>query len=196
MRCSICGAKLKKPGDICSNCYKLVQEEKELSNDTKIVFEINRKYGIAYELTKYTWFFVVFIVSSFGCIAVGNTFAGILCILVLALVIGFLLFWDKQIAMATKAVFYETKVVYTFKFLFFDTEKVIKYSNIKDVKIYRTFTQRKYGYGDICIYASGAFPGAILLNGFEIKNVENVDEIVRNIIEHVANSTVQIQHNN
>ena len=32
MRCSICGAKLKKDGDICTNCYKEFQEEEKLNN--------------------------------------------------------------------------------------------------------------------------------------------------------------------
>ena len=192
MRCSICGAKLKKEGDICTNCYKLMQEEKELSKDTNIVFELKRKYGIAYEITKYTWVFIIFILSSFACFAMGNMISGFLAILVLAIVIGFLLFWDKRLSMATKAVFYETKVVYTFKFLLIDTEKIVKYEDIKDVKIFRSFSQKKYGYGDICIYAKGAFPGATLLNGFQIKNVEDVDNAFKNIIELVANSTVHL----
>lgn len=195
MRCSICGAKLKKEGDICTNCYKLVQEEKNLEKDTNVVFELKRKYGIAYEINKYTWVFIILILSSFCCFAVGNIMAGLLCILLLAIVIGFLLFWDKRLSMATKAVFYETKVVYTFKFLFFDTEKTVKYSNIKDIKIFRTFSQRKYGYGDICIYANGTFPGATLLNGFQIKNVENVDETVRTIIDLVASSSISNKKN-
>ena len=192
MRCSICGAKLKKEGDICTNCYKLMQEEKELSKDTNIVFELKRKYGIAYEITKYTWVFIILILSSFACFAMGNMISGFLAILVLAIVIGFLLFWDKRLSMATKAVFYETKVVYTFKFLLIDTEKIVKYEDIKDVKIFRSFSQKKYGYGDICIYAKGAFPGATLLNGFQIKNVEDVDNAFKNIIELVANSTVHL----
>ena len=190
MRCSICGAKLKKDGDICTNCYKLIQEEEKLKKDTNVVFELKRKYGIAYEISKYTIVFIIFIISSFGCFAVGNTIAGIGTIFLLALVIGFLLFWDKRLSMATKAVFYETKVVYTFKFLLIDTEKVVKYQDIKDVKVYKTFSQRKYRYGDIYIYAKGAFPGATLLNGFCIKNVEDADNVARNIIDFVAQATV------
>ena len=34
MKCSICGARLKKEGDICKNCYKEFQEEEELKKDT------------------------------------------------------------------------------------------------------------------------------------------------------------------
>lgn len=192
MRCSICGAKLIKEGDVCTNCYKLLQEEEKLNKDTNILLELNRKYSIAYEITKNTWIFIILVLSAMGCFATGNILAGLLTLLILAIVIGFLLFLDKRLAMATKAVFYETKVVYTFKFLIFDTEKVVKYENIKDVKIFRTFTQRKYGYGDICVYAKGTFPGATLLNGFLIKNIEDVDNVVKNIIDIVANATINL----
>ena len=33
MKCKICGAKLKKDGDICKNCYKAYLEEEELKKD-------------------------------------------------------------------------------------------------------------------------------------------------------------------
>ena len=191
MRCSICGAKLRKDGDICTNCYKKLQEEKELENDKNVAFEVKRKYGIAYEITKYTWVFIILIISAIGCFAAGNILAGFLCLLILIVVIGFLLFFDKRLAIATKAVFYETKAIYTFKFLFFDTEKVVKYSNINDIRCYKTFSQKRFGYGDLCIYASGGILGANLINGFQIKNVENADETMKNIIELVAESTIK-----
>ena len=40
MRCRICGAKLKKEGDICTNCYKKYQEEEDLKKDVneRLVF--------------------------------------------------------------------------------------------------------------------------------------------------------------
>ena len=102
MKCSICGAKLKKEGDICTNCYNKLQEEEILKEDKNVVFELNRKYSIAYEITKYTWIFVIFIISAVGCFAVGNILAGFLCVLLLAAVIGFLLFLavSKAISMA------------------------------------------------------------------------------------------------
>ena len=36
MRCSICGAKLAKEGDICKNCYKEFQEEEELKKEREL----------------------------------------------------------------------------------------------------------------------------------------------------------------
>ncbi len=181
MRCKICGAKLKKDGDICTSCYKEYLEEEELKKDVNEQLKIKRKYSIAYELVKYIWLFVVFILSSLICISTGGFLEEILLILVFAIIIGFLLFIDKRIAMATQVIFYEKKMVYTFKFLFIDKIKVVKYSDLKDITYYQTFRQKKFGFGDLCVYAKGIFPGATLLNGFQIKNVENVKEVLETI---------------
>lgn len=186
MRCKICGAKLKKDGDICTNCYKAYQEEEDLKKDVKEVLKIKRKYSISYEIVKYAWIIVIFILSSLICISTGGILEELLLILIFAVIIGFLLFIDKRIAMATTAVFYEKKVVYTFKFLFIDTEKVVKYTDLRDVTYYQTYRQKKFGFGDLCVYAKGAFPGATLLNGFQIKNIENVKEVLEVVSEIMA----------
>ena len=33
MECRVCGAKLRKKGDLCPKCYKEMVEEEELKND-------------------------------------------------------------------------------------------------------------------------------------------------------------------
>lgn len=186
MRCSICGAKLKKEGDICINCYKAYQEEEDLKKDVNVKLKIKRKYMIAYEFAKYTEIIVILILSILGCIAFGSIWSVLLGILLLVGILGFLFFLDKRIALGTTATFYEKKMEYTFKFLFFDTHKVVKYTDLKDVSYYQTFRQKKYGFGDLCVYAKGVIPGATLLNGFQIKNVENVKEVLEQIREIVS----------
>ena len=186
MRCSICGAKLKKEGDICINCYKAYQEEEDLKKDVKVKLKLKRKYSIAYEFRKYMELIIIFILAILGCMAFENIWAALLGVLLLIVTMGLLLFLDKRIANSTTATFYEKKAVYTFKFLFFDTQKVVKYTDLKDVTYYQTFRQKKFGYGDLCVYAKGAIPGATLLNGFQIKNVENVKEVLEQIGEIVG----------
>jgi hypothetical protein len=181
MRCSICGAKLKKEGDICTNCYKAYQEEEDLKKDVNVRLKLKRKYSIPYEISRYAELILIFILATIGCFALKNILEGFLCLLLLIVLIGILMFLDKRIANSTKAVFYDKKVEYTFKFLFFDTHKMVKYSDLKDVTYYQTHRQKKYGYGDLCVYAKGSIPGATLLNGFQIKNVENVKEVLEEI---------------
>ncbi len=182
MKCRICGAKLKKDGDICSNCYKAYLEEEDLKKDTNEIFRIKRKYSISYELVKYAWVTIIFILSFLMCLSNG-VLTEILLILIFVVVMGLLLFIDKRIALGTKVIFYEKKMVYTFKFLFINTEKVVKYTDFRDATYYQTYTQKRFGFGDLCIYAKGTFPGATLLNGFQIKNVENVKEVKETIFQ-------------
>lgn len=186
MRCSICGAKLKKDGDICTNCYKKYQEEEDLKKDVNQRLVIKRKYKVSYLILKYTWLIIIFAFSTAGCFAFGNVLEGFGCILILLLIFGILLFLDKRIAGATKAIFYDKKMVYTFKFLFIDTEKVVKYSDLADITYFQTFSQKRFGLGDLCVYAKGVIPGTTIFNGFQLKNVENVDEILGKIGEIIG----------
>ena len=114
-----------------------------------------------------------------------NGIEGFLCLLLMFAVLGVCMFWDKRIAMATKATFYEKKVVYNFDFLFIHIEKVVKYADIKDVTYFQKIRQKKHGFGDLCFYARGPIPGTTLLNGFQIKNVEDVEGTLEKIGEIV-----------
>ena len=174
MRCSICGAKLKKDGDICSNCYKIYQEEEDLKKDVKEQLKLKRVYAIAYEFSRYTEIIVIFLLSIIGCMAMENFGAAFITLLLCAVVLGILFFVDKQIARGTKAVFYQKKVVYKFDFLFIHKEKIVKYSDLKGISYFQTGRQKKYGYGDLCVYAKGSIPGTSLFNGFQIKNINDV----------------------
>ena len=186
MKCSICGAKLKKEGDICSKCYKKFKEDEELKKDVNEMLKIKRKYSIAYVFLKYAWVILIFALSAIGCFAFSSPLEGIGCILIFLLVMGLLLFLDKRLSRASKAVFYEKKMVYTFKFLFFDTEKVVKYSDLADITYFQTFAQKRFGFGDLCVYARGAAPGTTIFNGFQLKNDANVKEVLDRIAEIVG----------
>ena len=174
MKCSICGAKLKKEGDICKNCYKEFQEEEELKKDTKEQLKLKRKYAIAYEFYKYLELIVIGVLSMIVCVSAGGMLEALAVIGIFILTFGVLFFIDKRVAMGTKIVFYEKKAVYTFNLGFIDTCKTIKYEDIGDVRIFQTHRQKKFGYGDISIYAKGVIPGAGFFGGLHIKNVENV----------------------
>lgn len=44
MKCKICGAELRKDGDICNKCYEKLVKEEELENDKKALYELKMKY--------------------------------------------------------------------------------------------------------------------------------------------------------
>lgn len=174
MKCSICGARLTKEGDICKNCYKEFQEEEELKKDTKEQLKLKRKYSISYEFYKYTELLVVCILAFIVCISAGGLLEALAVIAIFIAVFGFLFFLDKRLAMGTKVVFYEKKAVYTFDIGIMNTTKVVKYDEISDVRYFQTRRQKKFGYGDLCVYTKGVIPGAGYFGGFQIKNIENV----------------------
>lgn len=182
MRCRICGAKLaKENADICLNCYKSYQEEEDLKKDVEEKLVVKRKYKISYTILKYAEVVFIFLLATLGFITYGNVIEAIWCILIFVLLMVLLLAINKRIAQNTKAVFYNKKVVYTSKNILFHTEKTVKYSDLTDITFFQSWRQRKKGFGDICVYAKGTVPGATLLNGFQIKDVENIDEVMEAI---------------
>ena len=62
MRCKICGAKLRKEGDICKSCYEEYCKEEALEKDTKEILKLGRKYLPKYQLTRYGDWYAVFII--------------------------------------------------------------------------------------------------------------------------------------
>jgi hypothetical protein len=186
MRCSICGAPLKKEGDICSNCYKEYQEDEDLKKDVNETLKVKRKYSITYEFARYIGIIIVFLIVIVTFFMTKAFLEGFLSVLIFLIVMGFLLFVDKRIANGTRATFYEKKVKYKYKFLFIKKNKTIKYKDIKDITYYQTLRQKRYGYGDLCVYAKGSIPGATLLNGFQIKDVENVEEVMNKLREIIT----------
>ena len=176
MKCSICGARLTKDGDICANCYKEFQEDEKLKNDNKEQLKLKRKYSISYEFLRYVELILICILAAAVCIMSGGIIEALAVFVVFALIFGILFFVDKRIALGTKVTFYETKAVYTFKLGFINTTKVVKYSEIADVRLFQTHRQKKYGFGDLCVYTKGVIPGVGFFNGFQIKNIENAQE--------------------
>ena len=112
MKCSICGARLTKDGDICANCYKEFQEEERLNKDNKEQLKLKRKYLISYEFWKYAELLAICVLAAAVCIMSGGILEALAVFGIFVVVFGILLFVDKRIAVGTKATFFETKAVY------------------------------------------------------------------------------------
>lgn len=169
MKCRICGAKLRKEGDICKNCYEEYCKEEALENDTTEIFKIYRKHLPKYQLTRYfDWYLITFfVVVALG--AQAQYLGMILTIIAGFLILGFVMFIMKKRAINTTCTFYETKVVYRYK----DTQKTIAYSDLKNVTYYQNFFQKIFNLGDIQFHPES---GTYLFGGFDIKNVPDIEE--------------------
>lgn len=53
MNCKICGAELKKPGEMCNNCMNKLLEEQERRSDRSPVYTFKRQFVLGYELLKH-----------------------------------------------------------------------------------------------------------------------------------------------
>ena len=185
MKCKICGAELKKEGDICKECYKKYQEEEELKNDKNVRLKIKSAYKVEFEVKKYAEFdfFMILMIILF---AFSKQFLSALLVFVAFVVIELVLFFiDKKFAIGTTVTLYDKKMVYRRNVFFIHRVKTVKYSDLSDVSYYQTRRQKKLGMGDLCVYAKGKIPGKTLLNGFQIKNVSDVANVLQKIGEIV-----------
>ena len=52
MKCKVCGAELKKDGDICNKCYEKLVKEEEMNMEQKVLYTLKMKYVPGYEIFK------------------------------------------------------------------------------------------------------------------------------------------------
>ncbi len=52
MKCKVCGAELKKAGELCNNCMNKLMKEQETRNDKKVYYTFKKKFVLGYELLK------------------------------------------------------------------------------------------------------------------------------------------------
>ncbi|MGN1298971.1 MAG: PH domain-containing protein [Candidatus Scatovivens sp.] len=172
MKCRICGANLKNSGDLCSNC---MNEEKETYENKKEILSIKRKHSLKYELIKYFYIYLIFILSGVMTQTVGGM---ITCLLLMVIVIGFLLFWNKRISKATSCKFDNKKIEFKCKFWIIDRQRTIFYKDLDSIRKEQSVLQRIFNLGNIYIYAK---KGNLLTTGIEIVNVPNFKENLEKI---------------
>lgn len=171
MRCKICGAKLKKEGDICKNCYKEYKEKEVLYSDNEeTVFEIKRKYSPLFNLLKNYEIILILLLVSLSAFNSFGIILGILITILCLVFIGIWMFFNKRRASGTKTIFYKTKFRFKAKYPLVNIEEVIPYSDVKDMAYFQTWIQKRFRVADVRIYTKG------FLNGITIKDIPNIKE--------------------
>lgn len=171
MKCRICGKNVNDK-DICEECDKNIKEE---STTKKEVLTIKRKHLLKYEFLRYFYLYIIFILAG----AMTEKSSGmIVCLIILLLLVGFLLFWNKRISRATTCKFYSKKIDFKCNFWIIDRHREILYKNLDSINKEQTFLQKIFNLGNIYIYAK---KGNLLTTGIEIKNVPNFKETYEKI---------------
>lgn len=183
MRCKMCGAKLKKEGNICKNCYQIYKKEQKLMlEDEEEVLRIKRKYSPGFNAFKNFDLIMLLIITSLAGLSGLGILLGILVTILCIIIFGIWMFFNKKRAKGSTTIFYQTKFKYKAKYPFRDYEEAVAYSDIKDISYFQTYAQKKFGVGDIRFYKKN------FLSGITINDIPNVKENFEKI-KDIINST-------
>ncbi len=183
MRCKICGAKLKKEGDICRNCYHEYKEKEKLETiQEEELLRVNRRYSPKFNLLKNGEIILLLIIVALAGLSAYTTFIGILITVLCVIIFGLWMFFNKKRAMGTKTIFYETKFKYIAKYPLVNREEMVLYNDIKDMAYFQTRSQKMCKIGDIRFYTKG------FLAGVTINDIPDIEETF-NKIRDIINST-------
>lgn len=185
MKCKVCGAELKKDGDICNKCYEKLVKEEEINMDQKVLYTLKMKYIPWFEIFKIGDYLIFGIILLLALISTKQMQAFVVALVFIVAFILIMLRIKKLKAQKTTCTFYETKIVYKSN----SREKTILYKDVKDVGYYETFSQKLFKLGDIRIYPEN---GIFITSGINMENVKNVKEEFEKIREVVKQ---QIQAN-
>ena len=177
MRCKNCGIIIQS-GTLCENCYKKMQKNKVSDNDNVVLMNIVRKFNPKYNLLVNMEWILFCILIVLLAILSKNILSAVLCILLVSFILGISMFFSKRKAMGTKLTFYETKVVYRFNFLFIHRQKVLKYSQIRDITLNRRRFQKKFGLGNFNIINKDT---GIIFKGIIMEDVANAEEVFKKL---------------
>lgn len=171
MRCKMCGAKLKKEGNICKNCYQKYKKEEELKTvKEEVRLKIKRKYSPKFNLLKNGEGILLVIIFILAAFCTYNVPISILISIICLFIFGMWMFYNKKRASGTTITFYETKFRYRAKYPFVDKDEYVAYNDIKDMAYFQTRSQKICKVADIRFYTQG------FLNGITIHDIPDINE--------------------
>lgn len=188
MFCERCGTQLPDGAAFCTNCGanttgggKKVITEKIPDTEIQLKVQPSFKFGYMVLPSLIGWGSLIVIMSFIFGIASEMATVGIICALVCFTFIGIIL--GIKAAINKKQYdsfcydFYRTKVIYKDSFLNL-SEKEVKYKYIREVTMRQTFIQRYFNIGNIILFTNAETGYG---NGIYIMNVENVQDVYRDI---------------
>lgn len=186
MFCERCGTQLPDTADFCTNCGTSLARGVRSSTteripDTEIQLRVQPSFKLGYmvlpSLIIYGIMLLIFSLMM-GAISAGVGFVVFLIgFVILALILGIKTALNKKQYDSFCYDFYKTKVIYRDSFLNL-SEKEVKYKYVREVTMRQTFIQRYFNIGNIILFTNAETGYG---NGIYIMNVENVQDVYRNI---------------
>ncbi|MBR3133456.1 MAG: PH domain-containing protein [Clostridia bacterium] len=179
MNCKICGAELKKTGDLCNNCINKLRLEKASKEDTTEVLKVKRKFAIGYEILSHieTIGIVIFMIAILISIGGDYTRIGFTAIPFFLFCGIIFLLYEKYRISSSELSFYSTKLIYKYKKIRKKT-MTINYRDIKDISYEETPISKVFKFGNIIIKTN---KGNILKRNIIIDSVANIEETMLKI---------------
>lgn len=184
-KCKICGAELKKEGELCNNCMNEIMKEEETKNDTTEIYSFKPKFVLGYQLSTHIENLIVaFIVIATLIYMVSEYFWESMIFLVLFLIAEGLLFaYDKYKIANTKCIFYTTKLAYERVFLFRKKRTEVRYDEIKEFSFSQRRFEKIFNIGTIHIHTASK---NLLERHIFIEAVKDVQNVFNDVKEKIG----------
>lgn len=184
-KCKICGAELKKEGELCNNCMNQIMKEEETRNDVTEIYSFKPKFVLGYQLSTHVENLIVAVIVIATLIyMISSYLLESLIFLVLFLVAEGLLFaYDRYKINNTKCSFYATKLVYDRVSFFKKRKTEIRYDEVKEFSYSQRRFEKIFNIGTIHIHTASKNP---LERHIYIESVKNVQAIFNDVKEKIG----------
>jgi len=181
-RCKMCGAELKKEGELCNNCMNQIMKEEETRNDKTIIYSFKPTFVLGYQLSKHieTIIIAVVVVAMLIYLASTYLFESILFMILVIACESLVFVYDKYKSKYEKCTFYTTKFIYKKIFLFRKREIEIRYDEVKELTCTQTRFEKAFNIGTIHIHTASSNPLQRHIFVESVRNVKGVFEDIKN----------------
>jgi len=163
----------------CTNCGTSTGKTKaaEKIADTEIQLSVKPVFKFVYVGLPILLYYGILLLPTTILFGIMSASLGWLVFCIGAMLIGATIFFIKKQYDSYTYDFYKTKVIYKDSFINL-SEKEVKYKYVREVTMRQTFIQRYFNIGNIVLFTNAETGYG---NGIRITNVENVQDVYRNI---------------
>lgn len=181
MNCRICGAELKKPGELCNNCMSKLIKEQEIRNDKSPVYTFKRQFVLGFELLSHIEqiAIVIFMIVLLLSVSFSYWKYAVLIACVFS-IFGIIYLWYLRIKINSgSCTLYRSKLV--FKYGTFRKKVIeIAYDDIDEIYYNLTNMQQLFKMGTVVIKRKN---GNILQRNIYIESIKNIEKVFEKIEE-------------
>ncbi len=185
MKCKMCGAELKKDGELCNNCMNKILKEEEIKKDKVKVYEFKRTFVLGYQLSQHVESLIIAVVMVAVLLvsSLNFLFESIVFLVIVLIGISLIFVYDKYKIKNSKCTFYQTKFIYKKIAFFRRIEVEIPYDEVKEIAYNQTRYEKLFKLGTIYIKTTSK---NLLDKNIYIDCIKDVDVVFKTIKEKLG----------